>query len=128
MRSCGGTEHLALSNYHSGQTSDLLHVVRELRKRAICPSTGGIFHWVEMLSSANRRAGRSGSGIADGGMRGIDAHRFEGLLALAGKARKYSLRTAIPTASAGANPSAAQAGAGSLFAGTAEKDPHDLRF
>jgi predicted alpha/beta-fold hydrolase len=33
MRSCGGTEPLALSNYHSGQTSDLLHVVRE-RKRA----------------------------------------------------------------------------------------------
>ena len=33
MRSCGGTESLALSNYHSGQTSDLLHVIRE-RKRA----------------------------------------------------------------------------------------------
>ncbi len=33
MRSCGGTESLAPSNYHSGQTSDLLHVIRE-RKRA----------------------------------------------------------------------------------------------
>jgi uncharacterized protein len=33
MRSCGGTESLSLSNYHSGQTGDLLHVVRE-RKRA----------------------------------------------------------------------------------------------
>jgi uncharacterized protein len=33
MRSCGGTESLSLSNYHSGQTSDLLHVIRE-RKRA----------------------------------------------------------------------------------------------
>lgn len=29
MRSCGGTETLASSNYHAGQTSDLLHVVRE---------------------------------------------------------------------------------------------------
>jgi len=33
LRSCGGTEPLALSNYHSGQTSDVLHIVRE-RKRA----------------------------------------------------------------------------------------------
>jgi predicted alpha/beta-fold hydrolase len=32
MRSCGGTENLALSNYHSGQTSDLLHVVKERRR------------------------------------------------------------------------------------------------
>jgi predicted alpha/beta-fold hydrolase len=29
MRSCGGSESLALSNYHSGQTSDVLHVLRE---------------------------------------------------------------------------------------------------
>ena len=33
LRSCGGTESLALSNYHSGQTSDVLHVLRE-RKHA----------------------------------------------------------------------------------------------
>jgi hypothetical protein len=33
LRSCGGSEALALSNYHSGQTSDVLHVLRE-RKRA----------------------------------------------------------------------------------------------
>jgi predicted alpha/beta-fold hydrolase len=33
LRSCGGTEALALTNYHSGQTSDVLHVIRE-RKRA----------------------------------------------------------------------------------------------
>lgn len=33
LRSCGGTESLALSNYHSGQTSDVLYVLRE-RKRA----------------------------------------------------------------------------------------------
>jgi len=37
MRSCGGTEHLALSNYHSGQTSDVLYVVRELRKKSDLP-------------------------------------------------------------------------------------------
>jgi predicted alpha/beta-fold hydrolase len=29
MRSCGGTEHLALSNYHAGQTSDLLEILRQ---------------------------------------------------------------------------------------------------
>jgi predicted alpha/beta-fold hydrolase len=29
MRSCGGTEHLAPSNYHAGQTSDLLAVLRQ---------------------------------------------------------------------------------------------------
>jgi len=33
FRSCGGTEQLALSNYHSGQTSDVLYIARE-RKRA----------------------------------------------------------------------------------------------
>lgn len=33
FRSCGGTESLALSNYHSGQTSDVLYIARE-RKRA----------------------------------------------------------------------------------------------
>jgi predicted alpha/beta-fold hydrolase len=37
MRSCGGTEHLALSNYHSGQTTDLLHVVRERRRSSGLP-------------------------------------------------------------------------------------------
>jgi predicted alpha/beta-fold hydrolase len=35
FRSCGGTEKLALSNYHSGQTSDVLHIARELK-------TGGL--------------------------------------------------------------------------------------
>jgi uncharacterized protein len=33
LRGCGGTEDLALTNYHSGQTSDLLYFIRE-RKRA----------------------------------------------------------------------------------------------
>jgi uncharacterized protein len=37
MRSCGGTENLALSNYHSGQTSDLLHVLRERREKSGLP-------------------------------------------------------------------------------------------
>ncbi len=37
MRSCGGTENLALSNYHSGQTSDLLHVVRQRRLKSGLP-------------------------------------------------------------------------------------------
>ncbi|BDC51922.1 hypothetical protein F183_A42370 [Bryobacterales bacterium F-183] len=30
MRSCGGTEHLAPSNYHAGQTSDLRHVIEAI--------------------------------------------------------------------------------------------------
>lgn len=37
LRSCGGTESLALSNYHSGQTSDVLHILRERRRAANCP-------------------------------------------------------------------------------------------
>lgn len=32
LRSCGGTEALALTNYHSGQTSDVLYVLRELKR------------------------------------------------------------------------------------------------
>ncbi len=37
LRSCGGTESLALSNYHSGQTSDVLHIVREIRRSSVAP-------------------------------------------------------------------------------------------
>ncbi|HLX42293.1 MAG TPA: alpha/beta fold hydrolase [Bryobacteraceae bacterium] len=37
LRSCGGTESLALSNYHSGQTSDVLHVLRELKRTKAAP-------------------------------------------------------------------------------------------
>ncbi|HTS75954.1 MAG TPA: alpha/beta fold hydrolase [Bryobacteraceae bacterium] len=37
LRSCGGTESLALSNYHSGQTSDVLHILRELRRNSAAP-------------------------------------------------------------------------------------------
>ena len=31
LRGCGGTEHLALTSYHAGQTSDVLAVLRERR-------------------------------------------------------------------------------------------------
>lgn len=35
MRSCGGTEHMSGATlYHSGQTSDLLHVIRQLPRTA----------------------------------------------------------------------------------------------
>ena len=37
MRSCGGTENLALTNYHSGQTSDLLYVLRQRRLKSGLP-------------------------------------------------------------------------------------------
>ncbi len=37
MRSCGGTEHLSLTNYHSGQTSDLLYVLRERHQKSGLP-------------------------------------------------------------------------------------------
>ena len=37
MRSCGGTEDLALTNYHSGQTSDLLYFLRLLKTESPAP-------------------------------------------------------------------------------------------
>ena len=37
MRSCGGTEHLSSTNYHAGQTSDALAVLREIRKEFAGP-------------------------------------------------------------------------------------------
>jgi uncharacterized protein len=37
LRSCGGTESLALSNYHSGQTGDVLHILREIRRTTTAP-------------------------------------------------------------------------------------------
>jgi len=36
LRGCGGTEGLSASNYHAGQTSDVLYVARELVKE--CPA------------------------------------------------------------------------------------------
>ena len=32
LRGCGGTEHLAITSYHAGQTSDVLAVLRERRE------------------------------------------------------------------------------------------------
>ena len=43
MRSCGGTEELAKSNYHAGQTSDLLHVLRVLARESTAPLFAGGF-------------------------------------------------------------------------------------
>ena len=37
LRSCGGTESLALTNYHSGQTSDVLFFLRELKRSSDLP-------------------------------------------------------------------------------------------
>ncbi|MBX9604028.1 MAG: alpha/beta fold hydrolase [Bryobacteraceae bacterium] len=37
MRSCGGTLDLALSNYHSGQTGDVLAVIRKIRETSHLP-------------------------------------------------------------------------------------------
>lgn len=37
MRSCGGTEHLSRTNYHAGQTSDLLVVLKEMRRESRLP-------------------------------------------------------------------------------------------
>jgi predicted alpha/beta-fold hydrolase len=37
MRSCGGTEHLSSTNYHAGQTSDALAVLRQIRTESDAP-------------------------------------------------------------------------------------------
>lgn len=37
LRGCGGTENLALTNYHSGQTSDVLYFLRERRRAGAGP-------------------------------------------------------------------------------------------
>jgi predicted alpha/beta-fold hydrolase len=37
LRGCGGTEHLALSAYHAGQTSDPLSVLRQIRSKTSGP-------------------------------------------------------------------------------------------
>jgi hypothetical protein len=37
MRGCGGTEHLAVSSYHAGQTSDVLAVLRQIRRVSSAP-------------------------------------------------------------------------------------------
>ena len=37
LRGCGGTEHLALSSYHAGQTSDLREVLRQIRGKTSAP-------------------------------------------------------------------------------------------
>lgn len=62
MRSCGGSVGLAKSNYHAGQTSDLLAVLRELARdgfpRVVCGfSLGG--------NVALKLAGELGAGAPD---------------------------------------------------------------
>jgi predicted alpha/beta-fold hydrolase len=37
MRGCGGSEHLALTSYHAGQTSDVLAVIRERKRLSDAP-------------------------------------------------------------------------------------------
>jgi hypothetical protein len=37
MRGCGGTDELTVSGYHAGQTSDLLAVIREMRRKGAWP-------------------------------------------------------------------------------------------
>jgi predicted alpha/beta-fold hydrolase len=37
MRSCGGTEDLAATNYHAGQTTDLRHVIEQIRTASGLP-------------------------------------------------------------------------------------------
>jgi predicted alpha/beta-fold hydrolase len=37
MRGCGGSEHLAVTSYHAGQTSDLLAVLRERKRLSQLP-------------------------------------------------------------------------------------------
>ena len=51
LRSCGGTESLALSNYHSGQTSDVLHVIRERGSmlERLCRFISRGFLWAAMF-------------------------------------------------------------------------------
>ena len=58
MRSCGGTEHLSgRTLYHSGQTSDLLAVIRQLpRERARFP--GRLLAGRQRGVEAGRRTGR----------------------------------------------------------------------
>jgi uncharacterized protein len=37
MRGCGGSDTLAASNYHAGQTSDLLYAIREFARDSVTP-------------------------------------------------------------------------------------------
>ena len=45
MRGCGGTEHLAITSYHAGQTSDLLAVLRERKRLANYRSSSPGSRW-----------------------------------------------------------------------------------
>ena len=120
MRSCGGTEHLALSNYHSGQTSDLLYVLRERRKKTGLPiylvgfSLGG-----NVVLKLTGELGEQAQGTGCRGMRRLDPYRFESLRDRARQAGKLHLPTTILTAPAPAHPSAPPTGAGDVFAGAA---------
>jgi uncharacterized protein len=68
LRSCGGTEDLAPTNYHSGQTSDVLHVLRELRRAGAGPlflagfSLGGNIS-LKLCGELGERAGELLAGV-----------------------------------------------------------------
>jgi hypothetical protein len=68
MRSCGGTEHLSgRTLYHSGQTSDLLAVIRQLRNSAPIFLVGFSLGGNVVLKLAGE-LGESASGLIDGVM------------------------------------------------------------
>jgi len=68
LRSCGGTEDLALSNYHSGQTSDVLYVIRECKRAGAGPiflvgfSLGGNVS-LKLAGELGERAGELLAGV-----------------------------------------------------------------
>lgn len=65
LRSCGGTESLALSNYHSGQTSDVLHVLRERKRASGLPVfLAGIARRAVELHQGTLRASNAGAGLS----------------------------------------------------------------
>ena len=91
MRGCGGTDELAVTGYHAGQTSDLLAFLRERRRASSLPifvigfSLGG-----NVTLKLAGELGESARGAVDRGVRRVDAHRPGGVRRRAGPAARIS--------------------------------------
>ena len=63
LRGCGGTEHLAITSYHAGQTSDVLEVLRQ--RRAACDLPAFLVGFSLGGNIALKLAGELGSSARD---------------------------------------------------------------
>ncbi len=129
LRSCGGSESLALTNYHSGMTCDVLHILKERKRASGLPLFLAGFSLGGNLSlKLAGELGESGGELLAGVCAVSTPIDLASCAQAIGRMENYHLSQPLSGVPAGQDPAAMQAGAASLLGRTLEKGSHDLRF